>query len=617
MDSRHNAERAQEILTLANAHVHGNLSADMARRLERLLLDDPEARQLYVEYLQDSYHLHSLAAHALAAEDEQQPGVEEVAGDQWPLISELATPCPAFPSTIHYPLSTPHYFVGSPLFSYLVAVVILGIGLLIGAITHVSQTEKVVRKALPSPSGRGAGGEGSVAGDIARPTVVGRITGMVDCELGLPSPARGRGAGGEGGPSSGYPVSLGDHFALLSGLLEITYNTGAKVILQGPVTYDVESPAGGFLSVGKLAARVENTESQDLRPKTQDLNPKSPNLQVSKFVVRTPTATVTDLGTEFGVEVGRAGLTHVHVFRGVVDAQLVNPRHGAESHRRLVEGEAVEIGRSSGNLQMIAFAPRLFTRKLQPVTDLSAETAYIKAVLADKPLGYWPLNEPARAREFLDHSGNDAHGRMMGNLKAGQPGPLGGNSRAIELDGNGYVDLGRHDQFAVKNNFTVEAWLWIGAVKAHGIAFSVFGQGEKPNGWTLMAGRRPPEGPAVLQFGISNVQEVDFPLPPDLAIENRWIHVAVSYDRNNTVWLFVNGVSYASAPVGMPISVQPAWLAIGAAEQVGPVESVNTARWHGRIAHVAVYAEELSVQQIQSHCRQRIYGREEAPDKHP
>ena len=39
--------------------------------------------------------------------------------------------------------------------------------------------------------------------------------------------------------------------------MEITYDTGAKVILQGPVTYEVESKDGGFLSVGKLTARVE------------------------------------------------------------------------------------------------------------------------------------------------------------------------------------------------------------------------------------------------------------------------------------------------------------------------------------------------------------------------
>ena len=51
-------------------------------------------------------------------------------------------------------------------------------------------------------------------------------------------------------------MSLGDKFALASGLMEITYDTGAKVILQGPVTYEVESN-GGYLSVGKLTGKLE------------------------------------------------------------------------------------------------------------------------------------------------------------------------------------------------------------------------------------------------------------------------------------------------------------------------------------------------------------------------
>ena len=51
-------------------------------------------------------------------------------------------------------------------------------------------------------------------------------------------------------------VALGDTFALASGLMEITYDTGAKVILQGPVTYEVEAN-GGYLAVGKLTGKLE------------------------------------------------------------------------------------------------------------------------------------------------------------------------------------------------------------------------------------------------------------------------------------------------------------------------------------------------------------------------
>ena len=116
-------------------------------------------------------------------------------------------------------------------------------------------------------------------------------------------------------------VSLGDKFALSSGLMEITYDTGAKVILQGPVTYEVESAAGGFLSVGKLTARLEKKVASgqwSVADNNETSNPQSPipdpslsTIHHPLFTIKTPTAVVTDLGTEFGVEVDRQARHHV------------------------------------------------------------------------------------------------------------------------------------------------------------------------------------------------------------------------------------------------------------------------------------------------------------------
>ena len=113
--------------------------------------------------------------------------------------------------------------------------------------------------------------------------------------------------------------------------MEITYDTGAKVILQGPVTYEVESQ-GGFLSVGKLTARVEKKTEGGGRRAENISNPQSliPN---PLFAIRTPTATVTDLGTEFGVTVSGDGLTQVHVLQGVVEAQIIGRDGGTQRHR--------------------------------------------------------------------------------------------------------------------------------------------------------------------------------------------------------------------------------------------------------------------------------------------
>ena len=64
--------------------------------------------------------------------------------------------------------------------------------------------------------------------------------------------------------------------------MEITYDTGAKVILQGPVTYEVESPNGGYLSVGKLTGKLEKKgqgrgtgERRTVQPPASSFNPSS------------------------------------------------------------------------------------------------------------------------------------------------------------------------------------------------------------------------------------------------------------------------------------------------------------------------------------------------------
>ena len=44
--------------------------------------------------------------------------------------------------------------------------------------------------------------------------------------------------------------------------MEITYDTGAKSHPAGPVTYEVESKDGGYLSLGKLTARVEKKNDE-------------------------------------------------------------------------------------------------------------------------------------------------------------------------------------------------------------------------------------------------------------------------------------------------------------------------------------------------------------------
>jgi hypothetical protein len=209
------------------------------------------------------------------------------------------------------------YLSSDWLVSYLVAAVIFSVGSLITSHIYISPPEQIADN---SPSIASA----SVPAVVQpKRKLVGEVTGLVNCRWNDSHTAS----------YLGRRVAAGDEFAIASGLAEITYDTGAKVLLQGPVTYQVDSPRGGFLSIGKLTARVEKKEAsgQWSVASGQKTTPPSPIPNPALFVVRTPTAVVTDLGTEFGVEVTDRGETRSHVFRGSVQLQQTGVAEGKET----------------------------------------------------------------------------------------------------------------------------------------------------------------------------------------------------------------------------------------------------------------------------------------------
>ena len=189
-------------------------------------------------------------------------------------------------SALHAPAST-FYPFGSFVFSYAAAVVIVGIGLLIGWAYQVS---------IPRPDQRESV---HVALPPSRPTsdpspklvFVGRVTDMVECQWADPK---------TGTVNYAY-VPLGRKYALASGLMEITYDTGVKVILQGPCTYrsgishrrlpvagSADGESGEERGEGR-GGRAESPANQQSTISNLIPSPLSP-LPSPLFTVRTPTA---------------------------------------------------------------------------------------------------------------------------------------------------------------------------------------------------------------------------------------------------------------------------------------------------------------------------------------
>ena len=260
-------EPTAEMTVWIESLIDGDITAEQHAALTGFLREDRAARRYFLDELQ---------LHAALKWD----GIERL-DNSVEVASGKTHSAPIFPflssTTLHDMVG--FFSSGWPV-AYLIATVIFGVGLLIGSLVPVSQPAQVARQS-------------SVPSRVdAEPRMepVGRITGMVDCQWEKGAGVRVQGSAGEDQKSEirnqKSLVALGDKFPLASGLMEITYNTGARVILQGPVTYEVESTAGGYLSVGKLTARLENAKPQAADSKSPSPESQSPIPNPSSFVCR-------------------------------------------------------------------------------------------------------------------------------------------------------------------------------------------------------------------------------------------------------------------------------------------------------------------------------------------
>jgi hypothetical protein len=128
-------------------------------------------------------------------------------------------------------------------------------------------------------------------------------------------------------PRLGAPLETG-WLRLNSGLAQIVFYSGARVVIEGPAELQLISPSEASCRSGRLTGAVPP--------------------QACGFRMRTPQIDVTDVGTVFGLDV-RDRRTELHVFKGNVDFE---PAGGA-ARQNLQEGSAV-VAESSHPLRLIA-----------------------------------------------------------------------------------------------------------------------------------------------------------------------------------------------------------------------------------------------------------------------
>jgi hypothetical protein len=409
----------------------------------------------------------------------------------------------------------------------------------------------------------------------------------------------------------------------MSGLAEITYDTGAQVLLQGPVTYQVDSSRSGFLSVGKLAARIEKKAASGRKS-----NPISyPPL----FAVRTPTAVVTDLGTEFGVEVRENGETSSHVFRGSVQLQRTGVAEGKESPNNTIilhANEAACVKVQNGGKQNNGETSSIATgAKENELAILRTEFNTTAFVLPDqlhqyaeeqklKPFQRWQAysqqlrKDPALVAYYTFELSPDASTSILPNLSAAGHALDGHvvsgdwvdgrfpNKLAVYFHGSNSGDrivLPSTDRFEFAGAFSLA--IWFNASSMRGGGASLITKGE--NSWRFQ--HTVAEGwlsfdtnDANATFGTRKYYQQT--TGHTNAVDNRWhLAIAVYKPHGNMAkqQVYVDGHLDAESTVNtipQEQSTSPIWL--------GANSELEGRELSGRIDEVAIFSRALSAEEV-------------------
>ncbi len=319
------------------------------------------------------------------------------------------------------------------------------------------------------------------------------------------------------------------------------------------------------------------------------------------FVVETPHARLTDLGTEFAMDVDRASNGEFHVFRGEV---IVQPRSQTDVRPvRLVEAHATRIDAATATPSGIDVDASRFLRRLD-----EPETAYSRLSRDLGPAAYLTMEPILDGHSLIDAGSRRRLGRVVPGPGCGTPWFPGRFGTSLRLRGPGSEDFAivsfRPDQ--VPETLTVVAWVlaqsrprWASILKRWGM----------PADHSFHFGLYLDDGDLEVHTARADGQEFiareGRPLPT-----GRWQHVAFVADRRE-LRLYRNGVEVArTAHPGLRPGALNA-VGVGVKLNVsgdGP-DPIEPGYWHGRLDEIAIYPRALDADAIR-----RLYEASGEPD---
>ena len=241
-------------------------------------------------------------------------------------------------------------------------------------------------------------------------------------------------------------LTAGQRLAFKSGVVEITYDSGVKVLIEGPAEFQAIDTKAGKLDVGRLVLLADGEASKG-------------------FVIETPCATIEDLGTEFCVDVSRNGRTDVLVTEGKIsvasrlapesEAPLVQETLIAGGAARVEPGAQLELLANNANLGRFARLRKLSAEPLgsePPDTPVLAELSLwlaadrgVQAEDGGRVTLWRDAREPGEGGMFVGRAPVEKmRPQLISDAIAGNP--------AIRFDGHHQLILPTPEELGIENS---------------------------------------------------------------------------------------------------------------------------------------------------------------------
>ena len=196
------------------------------------------------------------------------------------------------------------------------------------------------------------------------------------------------------------PLSAGSKLDVQQGLVEVVFDSGARMILQGPAEAELQSGSSVDLRSGSLTAEVPTP--------------------ARGFAIHTPNSTVVDLGTKFGVSC-RAGQTDVEVFTGSVLVRVDDTQPGGiPQEMPLAANSAIRVngvpGHGALKIEQLVSGSRHF------VQSLTGSASLLQTLAENDPhlIHFYPFEGATNTERLRDRRGNlDLHEVTMRDGDAG------------------------------------------------------------------------------------------------------------------------------------------------------------------------------------------------------